>query len=87
MYLYIYLVFLIFLYKKISGNSIPLTQKERCPKRYPNFSFLRDTTFKVSHSVEGHSRRLKQLKLLLYPYLKEKKRTESMSEKKKRNRK
>ena len=28
-----------FLLKKISGNSIPLTQKERCPKRYPNLFF------------------------------------------------
>ena len=31
--------FLFFLYKKISGDSIPLTQKERCPKRYPNLFF------------------------------------------------
>ena len=29
----------IFLYKKINGDSIPLTQKERCPKRYPNLFF------------------------------------------------
>ena len=35
-----YLVFLIFcIKKKKSGNSIPLTQKERCPKRYPNLFF------------------------------------------------
>ena len=64
MYLYIF-SFSYFLYKKISGDSIPLTQKERCLKRYPNLSFLRDATFEVSHSAEGHSRRLKQPKLLL----------------------
>ena len=28
------------MYKKISGDCIPLTQKERCPKRYPNLFFL-----------------------------------------------
>ena len=37
--LVMYLFFLIFCIKKISGDSIPLTQKERCPKRYPNLFF------------------------------------------------
>ena len=35
----IYLVFLIFCMKKISGDSTSLTQKERYPKRNPNLFF------------------------------------------------
>ena len=35
----IYSVFLIFCIEKITGDSIPLTQKERFPKRYPNICF------------------------------------------------
>ena len=35
----IYLVFLIFCIEKITGDSIPLTQKERFLKRYPNIFF------------------------------------------------
>ena len=31
--------FFFFVYRKISGESIPLTQKERCPKRYSNLFF------------------------------------------------
>ena len=35
-----YLFFLIFFFnKKITVDSIPLTQKEWCPKRYPNLFF------------------------------------------------
>ena len=46
-----YLFFLIFLKKKISGDSIPLTQKERCPKKHSkNLSFLRGTFFEISHT-------------------------------------
>ena len=37
--LVMYLFFLIFCIKKISGDSIPLTQKERCPKMYLNLFF------------------------------------------------
>ena len=42
-HVFVYLAFLIFFFiEKISGDSILLTQKERCPKRYPNL-FLRDS--------------------------------------------
>ena len=50
MYLYIS-SFSYFLYKKITGDSTPLTQKERCPKRYPNLFFKGHSFVKVSHSV------------------------------------
>ena len=36
---FMYLFFLIFCIKKKSGDSIPLTEKERCLKRYPNLFF------------------------------------------------
>ena len=36
---FMYLFFLIFCIKKKSGDSIPLIQKERCLKRYPNIFF------------------------------------------------
>ena len=37
--LVMYLFFLFFVLKKISGDSIPLTQKEMCPKMYLNLFF------------------------------------------------
>ena len=49
-----YFFFFFFWYKKISGDSTPQTQKERCLSKHPKLSFLRGT-FAVSHSrdVEG----------------------------------
>ena len=49
----LYVIFLLlFLYKKISGNSTPLTQKERCLLKRPQISFLREPNFAVSHSSD-----------------------------------
>ena len=43
--------FFFFLYKKISGDSTLLTQKERCPKKYPNLFFESTMEFSpVSHT-------------------------------------
>ena len=38
-----------FFYEKISGDFIPLTQKERCSKRYSNIFFEEHFFFEVSH--------------------------------------
>ena len=47
----IYLFFLIFLYKKISDNSILLTQKESCPKKHSKISlFFRGNFPGLSHT-------------------------------------
>ena len=48
----LYLVFFYFFNKKISGDSIPLIQKERCPKKHSkNLFFLRGTQIlTVSHT-------------------------------------
>ena len=37
--LYLFFFLLLFFYKKISGDSTPLTQTERCPLEHPNLFF------------------------------------------------
>ena len=40
--------FLFVLYKKISGDATPLTQKEMCPSKHPNLFFESTLIFLVS---------------------------------------
>ena len=48
----LYLIFSYFLYKKISGDSTPFTQKERCLVKAPKSLFLRGTKFVVTHNSQ-----------------------------------
>ena len=50
-HLKLYLIFSFFLcIKKISGDSTPLIQKERCPGKVPKSLFLEHLSFAVSHT-------------------------------------
>ena len=51
MYLVFLILFIYFFYKKIRGDSIPLTQKERCPKKYLNLFFEGHFFVEVSHRM------------------------------------